>query len=75
MDFAVFMWILVIGTSVWMGAESSSLGAKRGRLGGGLFDMGAAGWFFGGLLLWIVFFPAYLATRGRYSALKQKDAP
>jgi hypothetical protein len=58
--------IVVVGTSIWVAVDASNLGARRGVLGGGFFDMGAAGWFFSCLLFWIVGFPAYLLTRSRY---------
>lgn len=42
--------------------------AARGA-GRGFLDMGAAGWFFCCLLLWIVAFPVYLAMRPEDRAL------
>lgn len=66
---ASFMWLLVIGTSIWVGFDAHQLGVKRGVLGGGFTDMGVAGWVIGVLGLWIIGFPAYLATRPRYVAL------
>ena len=63
------LWILVIGSTIWAGLDARRLGARRGVLGGGMADMGPVEWFFVVLLLWIVGFPAYLATRPRYVAL------
>lgn len=58
--------LIVLPTAVWVLIDATTLKAKKGRLGGGFFDMGVAGWFFSCLLLWIVAFPAYLAKRGEY---------
>ena len=62
--------LLVVGTSIWVAFDASRLGARRGVLGGGFSDMGAAGWLFCCLLLWIVAFPVYLAARPKYRALR-----
>jgi hypothetical protein len=64
-----FIWLLVIGTSIWVGFDAHQLGVKRGILGGGFTDMGVAGWTIGVFGLWIIGFPAYMATRPRYVAL------
>jgi Short C-terminal domain len=66
------LWVVVIGTSIWVGIDASSLGVRRGSLGGGPFDMGVAAWFLVCLLLWIVGFPSYLATRSRYVECKRR---
>jgi hypothetical protein len=66
---AAFLWLLVIGTAIWVGFDAHQLGVKRGLLRGGFTDMGVAGWVIGVLGLWIIGFPAYLATRPRYIAL------
>jgi len=58
-----WMFLIVLGTAIWVGVDASRLGAKRGVLGGGMLDMGPAAWFFASLLLWIVALPSYLATR------------
>jgi len=68
------VWILVVGSAIWVAFDSRNLGAKAGVLGGGMADMGPVGWFLVVLLLWIVGFPAYLATRPRYVALKAGGA-
>jgi hypothetical protein len=68
------LWVVVIGTSIWVAIDASSLGARRGALGGGPFDMGVAAWFLVCLLMWVIGFPAYLATRSRYVALKRSSA-
>lgn len=69
---ALLILIVVAGTSIWVAIDASHLGVKRGTLGGGLFDMGAAAWFFSVLLLWIIGFPAYLITRPRYVTAKSQ---
>jgi hypothetical protein len=58
------IFIVVIGTTVWVGVDSS----RRDWSGGG----GTASWVIGCLLLWIVVFPWYLAKRGK---VPLKDTP
>jgi hypothetical protein len=58
-----WLYLVVVGSAIWIAVDASRLGAKRGALGGGLLDMGPAAWFFASLLLWIVALPCYLATR------------
>src|SRR5487761_1930575 len=60
------MFLVVIGTTIWVGIDASNLGMRHGRLGGGFLDMGPAGWVFACLLFWIIAFPCYLAARSRY---------
>jgi hypothetical protein len=62
--------LVVLPTSLWVLVDATTLKVKKGKLGGGVFDMGVAGWFFSCLLLWIVAFPGYLAKRGEYKRLK-----
>ncbi|MBM4357315.1 MAG: hypothetical protein FJ096_04320 [Deltaproteobacteria bacterium] len=69
MDIGSFFILLVIGSSLWVTFDSHSLGAKKGALGGGFFDVGPATWLFACLMFWILAFPGYLATRPRYVAL------
>jgi hypothetical protein len=57
------LYLLVIGSAIWVAVDASRLDAKRGALGGGLLDMGPAAWFFACLLFWIITLPCYLATR------------
>jgi hypothetical protein len=59
------IFLVVVGSGIWVLIDSSRLGAKRGALGGGFLDMGPVGWFLVTLLLWIVGFPCYLAVRPR----------
>ena len=68
-DLSGLLWILVIGSAIWVGFDAQQLGVKAGVLGGGMADIGPVGWFFVVLLLWIIGFPAYLATRPKYVAL------
>ena len=55
------MVVLVIAALVY--ADASKLGAHRGRLGGGVLDMGPASWFASVFLLAIVAVPAYIVVR------------
>ncbi|MEM6990714.1 MAG: SHOCT domain-containing protein [Myxococcota bacterium] len=61
------MWLIVIGSSIWMGVDASKLGYDQ-RDVRGLAAMSPAGWFFSGLLLWIVGFPLYLLKRPELKA-------
>jgi hypothetical protein len=59
--------LLVVGTSIWVLADASNIGARRGLVPGSC-DYGPGGWFLICLLLWIVGFPAYLITRPKIVA-------
>jgi multisubunit Na+/H+ antiporter MnhE subunit len=51
----LLLWLFVIGTIVWVGIDASQrIGAR------------SAGWVIGCLVLWVVFFPLYLAKRNSY---------
>jgi hypothetical protein len=60
--------IVTVPTSIWVGVDSSRLGARRGALGGGLLDMGPISWMFVCLFFWIRAFPCYLVARQRLQA-------
>src|SRR5688572_29742247 len=61
-----FLGLIIVVSAVWVYFDAKSLGARPGRLNGGLFDMGPAGWAFSVLILWVVAFPAYLWKRRVY---------
>lgn len=61
------IWLVIIGTSIWVAIDASNIGARRGLIKG-LGNMGPAGWFFSCLLLWIIGFPVYLAKRSAIKA-------
>ena len=65
------IFLVVIGTTIWVAFDTEKIGVKAGRLGGGLFDMGRWSWVFACLLLWIVVFPAYLVKRSEYIRLNR----
>jgi hypothetical protein len=65
-----FVWLLIIGTSIWVFTDARRLGVRRGHVKGFL-DMGPGGWLAACLLLWLVAFPAYLAMRGEYKLISQ----
>ena len=69
MDALVF--IVVIGTSIWVLVDAKTIGVKKGQLKG-LADLGPWGWFFVCLLLWIVGFPFYLAKRPELKKINGK---
>jgi hypothetical protein len=64
---ASLVFMIVLGTSIWVLIDAKSLGfGQRQLYRGGRADEGPWFWFFGCLLLWIVVFPWYLVKRGRY---------
>ena len=68
----VAVFLLVLGSSVWVLVDGFNLGIKApaaepGRKQGFL-DSGPVGLFFACLLLWIVGFPAYLVKRRKHLA-------
>lgn len=54
--------VVVIATSIWVAIDASTLGARHDR-SLGMAGSSPAAWFFGCLLVWIVFFPLYLSQR------------
>lgn len=62
---AIFIWIVIIATSLWVLVDAKTIGIRKGQING-FFNMGPWGWFFVCLLFWIVGFPFYLAKRGEY---------
>ncbi|MGH9028169.1 MAG: DUF2510 domain-containing protein [Acidimicrobiales bacterium] len=64
--FLVVVIVIVAVTSIWVVVDAARIGVRRGGMGGGLLDMGIAGWFVACELVWIVAFPLYLASRRRY---------
>ena len=69
------VFLIIVGTSLWVAYDAEKKGAKSGRLGGGFFDMGPIGWLFACLLLWIVAFPAYLVKREEIEKSSSKICP
>lgn len=58
---------LVIGTSLWMAFDAHQIGYDKRHVKG-IAAIGPVGWFFAGLLLWIIAFPLYLASRSKLKA-------
>ena len=69
----LIFWIVVIGTSIWMAFDAKQIGYDKKDVKG-FAGMGPVGWFFGGLLLWIVVFPLYLASRSKLKAAASAGA-
>lgn len=67
----LFFILFIVGSSIWVYFDAKNIGVKKGQLKG-LLDMGPVGWFFVTLLLWIVGFPAWLATRGKYKEINSQ---
>lgn len=61
---------LVIGLLIatLVSRDARRLGAQRGRLGGGLLDMGPVGWFFTSWLLGLIGWLCYAIARRRLKA-------
>jgi hypothetical protein len=59
--------LIVIGSSVWVGFDAHSRDFSDDGFADSTFQ-----WVAGCLLLWIVWFPAYLARRGR-APLKREN--
>ena len=66
--FTVVMFLLVIGTSIWVYFDATTIGVTKGQLSG-VFDMSPTAWAFACLLIWIVCFPAYLVKRTEYKRI------
>ncbi len=60
---ALVVLLFIIGSTVWVGFDA----AGRDFASDSKWAMarGPTGWVLGCLLLWILFFPAYLAVRSR----------
>lgn len=61
------IFVTVLATSIWVAVDASNLGAPRDR------NLGVAGssplaWGLACIVMWIVFFPLYLAKRPRIRA-------
>jgi hypothetical protein len=53
--------IVVIGSTVWVGFDAHDRDFSESNMARGPFA-----WMLGCLILWILFFPAYLAQRSRF---------
>lgn len=62
------VWIIIIGTSIWVLIDAKTIGVKKGQIDG-MGNLGAYGWFFACLLIWIIGFPFYLAKRPVYKKI------
>lgn len=58
----MIFFVIILATSLWMFFESRSFEYDKREIKG-LAAVGPWGWLFAGLLLWIVAFPLYLASR------------
>jgi hypothetical protein len=73
MDLTSLIWIVIIGTSIWVYFDAKAIGMKSGEVISGkmqgLDSYGPGSWLVGCLLLWIVFFPLYLMKRGEFKKI------
>ena len=67
-----FIYLVVIGTSIWVLIDAKSIGVKKGQIKG-FFNMGPWGWFFVCLLIWIIGFPVYLAKRNEFKKINSTE--
>jgi len=67
------MWIIVIGSAIWVYIDAKTIGVRKGLIDG-MFNNGPGVWCAGTLLLWIVVFPAYLIKRGALKAAVAANA-
>jgi hypothetical protein len=58
----MYIWLIVIGTSIWVFFDANKIGVKKGQLKG-VCNMGPGGWLITCLFLWIIGFPVYLIKR------------
>jgi tetratricopeptide (TPR) repeat protein len=68
-----FVWLVVLGTSIWVYLDAKKIGVKKGQLDG-FCDLGPGAWAVVCLLLWIIGFPAYLIKRGEYIKINRGDS-
>jgi hypothetical protein len=68
---AEIIFLVVIGTSIWVLFDAKSIGIQKGQIKG-VLDMDAFGWFFCCLLLWIVAFPIYIAKRQEFKRINAR---
>lgn len=69
---STFMWLLVIGSSIWVFFDATTIGVKKGQVSG-VADMSPGGWLLGCLLLWIIAFPLYLSKRSEFKKINSRD--
>jgi len=67
-----FMWLLVIGSSIWVFFDATAIGVKKGQVSG-IADMNPGGWLLGCLLLWIIAFPLYLSKRSEFKSINSRN--
>jgi membrane protease YdiL (CAAX protease family) len=63
--------LVIVASTIWVGFDASGRDFTTGKRW--VMAKGPVGWALGCLVLWIVFFPAYLAQRGR-APVKNSDA-
>jgi hypothetical protein len=70
----LIMFVVVLGTSIWVLFDAKSNGVRKGLVSG-LADMSPGGWCAACLLLWIIVFPLYLVKRGQLKQAAQSAQP
>lgn len=61
------VWIGILATSLWAAFEAKGFGYRKQDIKG-MAAIGPVGWFFACMLLWIIAFPLYLASREKLRA-------
>ena len=57
------MAFIVVASAVWVFFDARQIGVRKGLVPGQWWDADPTTWTVGTLLLWILFFPMYLAKR------------
>ena len=69
-----FLFLVVIGTSIWMFVDSNRMGYDPKQVGG-FAGMSPVGWLFAGIFIWIIAFPLYLVKRGDLQDSLDRPSP
>jgi Protein of unknown function (DUF2510) len=69
-----YLVVIELALAIWVAYDASKLGASRGRLGGGMLDMGPVAWFFCCFLCFIVGFVCYVVNRPKLVAMNADAA-
>ncbi len=65
--------LIPLSLAIWVAYDARRLGARRGRLGGGLLDRGPMAWFFAVALLGLIGIYGYKKTRSRLIEAKDVE--
>lgn len=69
----VLIFIIVIGTSIWVFIDAKSLNLPK-KDATGFWAMGPIGWLVACFLIWIIAFPVYLVKRSDWKNMTDTDS-